>query len=100
MPGKRSLIWVGGAIFLASLAACDRSSRAKEAKFLKKGASMLAAKDYSRAALEFRNASQAARKDAEPYYQLGMAYLGSGDARAAYVAFKKAMELNPKHAAA
>lgn len=61
---------------------------------------MLAAKEYSSAAIEFRSAAQAAPNDAEPFYQLGLAYLGSGDARAAFAAFKRATELNPKHAGA
>src|ERR1035441_10988097 len=54
---------------------CNRSPQAKEAQYLKRGIALIAKKDYGRAALEFRNAIKAMPKDAEPYYQLGLAYL-------------------------
>jgi tetratricopeptide (TPR) repeat protein len=60
----------------------------------------MAQKDYSRATLEFRNASQAMPKDAEPFYQAGMANLAMKDFPAAVGAFRKALQLNPKHAGA
>jgi tetratricopeptide (TPR) repeat protein len=56
--------------------------------------------DFGRAALEFRNAARVLPKDAEPYYQLGLAYFAQQDLRAAAWAFKRATELNPKHAGA
>jgi tetratricopeptide (TPR) repeat protein len=54
-------------------------------------------KDYSRAALDFRNAARVMPKDAEPFYQLGLAYLANGAVTPAYASFRKAAELNPKH---
>jgi putative PEP-CTERM system TPR-repeat lipoprotein len=64
------------------------------------GKKMLQKKDYTRAGLEFRKAIQAAPADAEPYYQLGLTDLGAGNPGLAASCFRKATELNPKHAAA
>ena len=62
-----------------------------------RGKTLLAKQDYSRALLEFKNATQAMPKDAEPYYQAGLAALGQGDPRSAFAYFNKAVQLNPKH---
>jgi tetratricopeptide (TPR) repeat protein len=80
-----------------ALAGCARSPQAKEANFLKAGKQQLEKKDYSRATLQFRNAIQVMPKDAEPYFQLGLAYLGMKDLRAAIACFRRTTELNPKH---
>ena len=85
---------------LAVLTGCHTSPQAKETNALKRGATFLAKKDYSRALLEFRNASQAMPNDAEPYYQMGLSYSGLADIRGAAAAFRRATELNPKHAGA
>lgn len=79
---------------------CHTSPEAKEAAALKRGKALLAKKDYTRALLEFRNASKAMPKDAEPYYQMGLAYSGLSNIRNAAGAFRQATELNPKHAEA
>ncbi|HEY6343642.1 MAG TPA: tetratricopeptide repeat protein [Bryobacteraceae bacterium] len=65
-----------------------------------RGKKFLDQKDYSRAALEFRSANQANPRDAEPWYQLGIAYLGAKQPDNAFVAFLKATELNPRHTSA
>ena len=57
-------------------------------------------KDYGRAVLEFRNAVKVMPKDAEPYYQLGLTYLASGNVANGIGSLRRATELNPKHAAA
>jgi tetratricopeptide (TPR) repeat protein len=77
--------------------ACRTSPEAKEAKCLRRGQSLLEKKDYSRALLEFRNASQAMPKDAEPYYQMGIASLAAGNLRNGIAFLRKATELNPGH---
>jgi tetratricopeptide (TPR) repeat protein len=79
---------------------CARSPAAKEANFLARGKALLQRKDYGRAALEFRNASKVLPKDAEPWYQLGMADLGANDPAGAVLALRQATRLDPKHAAA
>lgn len=57
-------------------------------------------KDPARAILQFRNALQATPGDPDVYYELGVAYLAAGDIRQGVAALRKALELNPKHAAA
>src|SRR5580658_5269150 len=93
-----------GALPLCILAllycACGRDPAAKEAKFVARGKKFLDQKDYARAALEFRSANQANPRDAEPWYQLGIAYLGAKQPDNAFVAFLKATELNPRHTSA
>ena len=77
--------------------ACNTSPQAREAAFLRKGAALLQKKDYSRALLEFRNASSAMPKDAEPVYQMAITYLTMGNSNEAVRALRKATELNPRH---
>ena len=79
---------------------CTSSPQTKEAGFLKNGRKLLANKDYSRAVLEFKNAAQVMPKDAEPYYQTGLAYLELDNLGGAIGAFEKALKLNPQHAGA
>ncbi len=88
---------VAGLLSLLLAAGCNLSPEAKEAKFLQRGKALMEKKDFSRALLEFRNASRAVPKDAEPFYQMGLDYLASGNANAAFSAFRKAAALNPKH---
>jgi tetratricopeptide (TPR) repeat protein len=64
---------------------------------MKRGTDLLAKKDYSRAILEFSNASRAVPADAEPYYQIGLANLELKRYPQAYSALKRAVDLNPKH---
>ena len=87
-------------VVCVTLTGCRTSPEARHDKFLKRGQELLAKKDYSRALLELRNAANAMPKDPEPHYQMGLAYLASGDGRNAVRAFQKATELNPKHAGA
>jgi tetratricopeptide (TPR) repeat protein len=88
-------------LLIAALAVtgCRRTPEAKMAKFLADGEKQMEKKDYPRAILQFRNAAQAKPKEAEPYYQLGLAYLASGDLRAV-ASLRKTIELNPKHTGA
>ena len=77
--------------------ACNLSPQAKETKYLRRGQALLEKKDYSRALLEFKNALSAVPRDAEPYYQIGLVYLASGNLRYAIASLQKATELNPRH---
>ncbi len=85
---------------LAVSGGCRRSPEAKMARFLAEGKKQTLKKDYARAILEFKNAIQARPKEAEPWFQLGLAYQATGDTRMAAGCFRKATELNPKHAEA
>lgn len=82
---------------LITAAACARSPREKEGKYLENGKREMLKKDYPRAVLQFRNAIQAMPADAEPYYQLGLAYLSDGKLTDAVISLKKATDLNPRH---
>ncbi|HUO28118.1 MAG TPA: tetratricopeptide repeat protein [Bryobacteraceae bacterium] len=83
---------------VAALVSC--SPRQREARLMARGSAFLQNKDYARAELEFRAAAQAAPRDAEPYYRLGLAHMAENNPSGAAEAFRKATELNPGHAAA
>lgn len=84
---------------ILALSGCQ-SPQAKENSYLDKGKKEFQNKHYDVAIIHFKNAMAAQPKDAEPYYQLGLAYLASSDINSAASSFKKATELNPKHAGA
>src|SRR3954453_6387016 len=88
------------AIALALATGCGRSPEARRDRALARGKALMEKKEYQRAILEFKNATQAAPKDAESYYQLGVAASGAGDLTTAVLSYAKALELDPKHAAA
>jgi tetratricopeptide (TPR) repeat protein len=69
-------------------------------KYLASGERYLEKHDYSRAILDFKNASRAMPKDAEPYYQIGVASEASGDLRTAVASFRASLARNPNHAGA
>ena len=82
---------------------CTGSPEARCARHLASGKKLLAAKDYARAILEFRNAASAMLRNPEPLYELGLAYVATGNAsdfQVAVKSFSKALELDPKHAGA
>ncbi len=84
-------------LVLAVLGGCSISPQARRDKYLARGKALLQKHDYSRAILEFRNAAKAMPKDAEPYYEIGVASEGAGDIRTAVAFFKKTLDENPKH---
>lgn len=101
MTMKRTRIQLIVSVLLLALAGgCHRSPEARRDNYLARGKEYLAKADYSRAVVEFRNAAQAMPKDPEPYYQLGLSFLGLHDFRSALAAFSKTLELNPKHVGA
>jgi tetratricopeptide (TPR) repeat protein len=87
-----------GALAVAAIlsCACQRSPQAREAAYLKRGKEFLEKKDAGRAQLEFLNAAKVMPKDAEPQYQLGLAYVALGKTSFAASAFQKAIGLDPK----
>src|ERR1035441_2637304 len=82
---------------LLFLSACSSTPQEKEALHMKRGKAAIDKKDYKTAVVEYKVASQNMPKDAEPVYQLGMAYVSAGAGRLAVDAFTKAVSLNPKH---
>jgi len=84
-----------------SFVACHRVPSGP--RHLEAGKKLMIGKDYGRAILEFRNATAAMPKDAEAFYQLGLAYEATGKAEFFQLAFdslRRAAQLNPKHTAA
>ena len=79
---------------------CRTSPQAREATALKRGKALLSKADYSHALVEFTVATRAVPKDAEPQYQIGLTYLATANTRGAATAFRRALELNPKHVGA
>jgi Flp pilus assembly protein TadD len=78
MRWKQSTILFTAAAVL-TLCACSSSPQAKEAKYLEKGKKAYQEKNYAVAIIQFKNAAEAQPRDAEPYYQLGLAYLAATD---------------------
>jgi tetratricopeptide (TPR) repeat protein len=96
LRGFRMLAAAAMLVLYGMSMACS-SPQAKEAKYLRRGEALRDKKDYSRALLEFKNASLAMPKDAEPYYQTGITYLAAGNPANGITYLRKATELNPKH---
>jgi putative PEP-CTERM system TPR-repeat lipoprotein len=70
------------------------------AKFMEAGKKLAEQKDYRAAILQFRSASQAMPKKAEPYFQTGLAYLALQDWANAIPSLRRALALDPKHTGA
>lgn len=79
------------------LGGCAGTPEHQAAKFLANGKAQIEKKDYARALLELKNAIHLQPKNAEAYYQLGLAYLATGDYRGAYQNVLQATELDPHH---
>jgi tetratricopeptide (TPR) repeat protein len=96
---RRIATAIGFAVITTSYS-CS-SPQQKYDRFLTTGKKHIVAREYARAILDFKNAVRIMPKKADPYYELGLAYLAlkpwSLDAVAA---FRKATELDPNHAGA
>ncbi|HTQ55329.1 MAG TPA: tetratricopeptide repeat protein [Bryobacteraceae bacterium] len=90
----------GLALILLFCAGCTRTPQQRAQHLIELGKRHLLQKDFRRASLEFRLAIQAVPGDSEAYYQLGLTESAAGDVAQAVVCFRKAVELNPRHAAA
>jgi tetratricopeptide (TPR) repeat protein len=85
-------------VFTAALStSCAKKPQQKEAIFLAEGRKHLQTKDFDRAILDFRNAIQAMPNDSEAHYQLGLAYLESGNGQGAAFELMSAVKLDPKN---
>jgi len=80
-----------------ALSGCALSPTAQEARYLRKGEEALQKKNYETAILHFKSAVQAQPRDAEAYYNLGLAYAALNQFSLAVPNFRKACELNPEH---
>ncbi len=93
-------ILVGVMALVLLLGGCKKTPQEAAAAAVEKGKGYLSNKDYSHALLEFRIALKNVPVNAEAYYQAGLTYLAMLDVQSAYVNFKKAVELDPKHTGA
>jgi cytochrome c-type biogenesis protein CcmH/NrfG len=94
IPSASMLVFV---VFLTG-SGCVRTPQQKEAKFMERGKSYIAQKDFARAIIEFKNAVSVMPQDSEAHYQLAAAKLRTGDVVGAVNELKKSTELNPRHA--
>jgi len=85
------------AILLISCFSCARTPQQQAARFLARGKARMEKKEYSAAILDLKNVARLQPNDAEGFYQLGLAYLSSGNLRSAYGSLVHATELNPNH---
>ena len=101
-PPQHTSRMLSAAMLIAILlaAGCSRNAASREALHLKRGKEMLAKQDLARASLEFRNAAQAAPKDAEPVYQMALIAAARQDAKLEIRLLRRVLELDPKHAGA
>src|SRR5690349_22592578 len=101
-PFQSAVLSLGAALILATLAfsGCGLTRTGKEARFLDAGKKALTEKDYARAIIQFRNAARTNQGDAEPHYEMGLAYIEMGDYLAGRDALKRALALKPGHAQA
>ncbi len=100
IQGQKLAVTVCLVLTLAVSGGCRRSPEAKKAKFMQSGKAYMQAQDYPRAILQFRNAAQFAGKDAEPYYQLGLAFLADGQLENGVASLRATLKINPKHSSA
>src|SRR5579871_6282131 len=89
-----------GAFLVIELSSCGLSASARHDRYLTAGKSYLEKHDYSRAIIQFKNAMAAMPKDPEAYYEIGVASEASGDIQTSVAGFRKALDLDPKHAGA
>lgn len=77
--------------------ACQRDPQSKAAAEIERAKTELARKDYPRALLHLRIALRESPANAEAFYQAGLVHLAMLEIPSAYINFKKAVEINPKH---
>lgn len=87
------------ALALLAAGCTSGTPESREALHLQKGREYRDKKDFRRAAVEFKVASQNKPKDPEPLYQLGMTYLRAGAAKQALETFQDVVRLDPTHSA-
>jgi tetratricopeptide (TPR) repeat protein len=87
-------------IILLACGACGRTPQQKAARFLESGKMHFQKGDYPRAILQFKNAAQADPSNAEIFYQAALTYIALGDINSAAGNLRRAIDLDPKHAAA
>lgn len=88
------------AMALVFAASCSQRADVRKLRFMENGRRFYDKGDYPRAIIQWKNAAEIANGDPEPFYWLGMGYIKAGSIPFAIDAFRKAVAVNPKHAAA
>jgi len=97
---KGMIVYLLLLLIALTFSGCMRSPEARSARYMEAGKKLLQKNDPARAILQFRSAAQTTPRNPEAYYQLGIAFLAAGDLRNGVASLRKALDLNPKHAAA
>src|SRR5215472_15461956 len=97
---KRIVLHFYAAAMACVFSGCASSPEVKSVRHVAAGKALMGKKDVARAILEFKTAAQATPRNSEVHYQLGMAYLATGDMGRGVASLRRALELNPKHIAA
>src|SRR5450755_1801149 len=85
------------ALVLATLLAACGGAQARKAAYMAKGREYLAAHNFEKARLEFRNAVQLDPNDAEASYLAGQADERLGNVREAVQMYRDTIQSNSKH---
>jgi cellulose synthase operon protein C len=88
------------AMMLVFAASCSQRADVRKLRFMEEGRRFYDQPDYRRAIIAWKNAAQIANGDPEPFYWLGMGYIKTGQLPLAVDAFRRAVAINPQHAAA
>jgi tetratricopeptide (TPR) repeat protein len=88
---NRHVAFFGLAILALGVAACGPRDH------FAKGKSLMDRREFSRAIIEFKTALHANPKNADAYYELGLAFEATHDFQSAADAYKVATQLDPKH---
>jgi tetratricopeptide (TPR) repeat protein len=93
----KQLLVAGSILVMLVFAGCRQSVEARQKHAVERGKRLLTSKDFARAILEFKNATQLDPRNSEVQYLLGISYLGANDLASALGPLRRATELNPNY---
>jgi tetratricopeptide (TPR) repeat protein len=89
--------WLVGALLATAVLSACGSAESRKARYVQHGKDYLAASNYDKARVEFRNAAQIDPNDADVRYLLGQVAERENDIRDAVGQYRAAISQNPKH---
>jgi tetratricopeptide (TPR) repeat protein len=96
-PLSRPLLTVAVALAFASATGCGGGAQERKAAHVERGQAYLAAENYDKALIEFKNALQIDPKDTEALFEAGVAHEKLGRPGQAVASYEAAIDLSPKH---
>jgi len=93
----KQLLVAASILVMLVFAGCRQSVEARQKHAIQRGKQLLSSKDFARAILEFKNATQLDPKNSEVQYLLGLSYLAANDVASALGPLRRATELNPNY---